>query len=224
MKTTTSVVKPKDDLWVCIKASELSLTDEFMQHKPNGVREQKLKDSLETVIKNGINNFWRPKIDPTLDKAGNILFKAGDKPAVGKSYNWWCNNAKKFNPKRNSRLGTKSQYVAFIGVLIKTLVAEGWTVDAAGDVVCNDSKKLGNYMNCENAKRNFEPTGSRAIAGFYDLANTRKILAEDEDVSWFWLAGGCCIDYSYDEPLGDFWNYDCIYGNLNVSVGWLVQS
>ena len=40
----------------------------------------------------------------------------------------------------------------------------------------------------EDAKYNFEPTGSRIICGFYDLANTYKIFAEDEEAGGFWLA------------------------------------
>jgi len=224
VETLPTTAKEDDDLFICIKASELRLTDEFMQHKPNGEREQKLKDALEAVIKKGIPNFWRPRMDPSFDKKGNICFKAGEKPAVGKSYNWWRENAKKFNPKRKSRLGTKSQYIAFLGVLIKALVAEDWTVDEAWAAVCNDSKKLGHYWNSENAKHAFEATGSRAIAGFYDLANAYKILAEDEEVGGFWLAGGCYCNSSYDYPLADLGHhFSCGYA-LYCSVGWLVLS
>ena len=150
-----------DEMFVLIEASKLSMDDEFMKHKPNSKRELVLKNALEAVIKKGIPNFWRPRMDPTLDKAENICFKTGKKPAVGKSYNWWRDNAKKFNPRRKSRLGTKSQYIAFLGVLIKTLIAEDWTVDEAWDAVCNNSEKLGHYWNSENVKHEFEPTGSR---------------------------------------------------------------
>jgi len=224
VETLPTTAKEDDDLFICIKASELRLTDEFMQHKPNGEREQKLKDALEAVIKKGIPNFWRPRMDPSFDKKGNICFKAGEKPAVGKSYKWWRENARKFNPKRKSRLGTKSQYIAFLGVLIKALVAEDWDIDEAWNAVCNDSKKLGHYWNSENAKHTFEPTGSRAIAGFYDLANAYKILAEDEEAGGFWVAGG---SYYFD---GDYYPlaglghcFDCS-GTLIDSVGWLVLS
>jgi len=221
---TVSVAMEDDDLFVCIKASELSLDDEFMQHKPNGEREQKLKDALEAVIKKGILDFWRPRMDPSFDKKGNICFKAGEKPAVGNSYNWWRDNAKKFNPKRRSRLGTKSQYIAFLGVLIKTLVAEDWDIAEAWDAVCNDSEKLGHYWNSENAKHAFEPTGSRAIVGFYDLANTCKILAEDEEAGGFWLAGGYYGHGSNNIPLAVLGHYGGCNNVLSGSVGWLVLS
>ncbi|MBP3285133.1 MAG: hypothetical protein J6M02_06495 [Clostridia bacterium] len=220
-----SVAKEDDDLFVCIKASELSLIDEFMQHRPKSEKERILKGRLKDVILKRIDDFWRPRMDPTLDEAENICFKAGKEPAVGRSYNWWHENAKKYCPKRKSRLGTKSQYVAFLGVLIKTLVDEGWTVDEAWDAVCNDSKKLGHYRNSENARYDFEPTGSSAIAGFYDLVNTCKILAEDEETGGFWLVGGCYFNFSSNHPLADLGHYidGCNY-DLNNGVGWLVLS
>lgn len=72
----------------------------------------------------------------------------GQKPAVGKSYNSWIEIVK------NSKwcIGTKSQYIAFLGVLIKRIVDKGWTVDEAWKAVCSDSKKLGHYINSDNAK------------------------------------------------------------------------
>jgi len=219
-----SSIQEEDDIFVCIKASELSLDDKFMRYQPKSRRERDFKALLEEVIKKGIEDFWRPRMDPTLDEAGNICFKAGKRPAICKSYKWWRENAKQFNPKRKSRLGTKTQYVAFLGVLIKALVAEGWTVSEAWCAVCNDSKELGHYCNSEDAKHVFEPTGSRAIAGFYDLANTRKILAEDEEAGWFWLAGGTGGNYSYYYPLAVLGHYDLCNLDIGNSVGWLVLS
>ena len=70
------------------------------------------------------------------------------------------------------------------------LVAKGWTCCEAWDAICNDSKNLGHYRNSHNAKHQFEDTGSREICGFFDLANTYKILAEDKEAGGFWLAGG----------------------------------
>jgi len=219
-----SSIQEEDDIFVCIKASELSFDDEFMKHKPKTKREKEFKDLLEEVIKKGIADFWRPRMDPTLDKAGNICFRAGKEPAISNSYNWWRDNAKKFNPKRKSRLGTKSQYIAFLGVLMKALVDEGWTVSEAWDSVCNDSKKLGHYRNSEKAKRKVEPTGSREIVGFYDLANTCKLLAEDEEAGGFWLASGSYLGDSIGNSLVDLgYGYDCD-GGLNRGVGWLVLS
>lgn len=217
-KTETS-----EGLFSLIEASKLSLKDKFMKYKPKTQMEKKLKELLEQVIKGGVKDFWRPSLDPSFtdDKAG-ICYVAGKEPAVGKSYNWWNKTAKEYNPNRCSRLGTKSEYVAFLGVLIKALVSEGWTITAAWNAVCNDSKELGHYWNSENALHNFEPTGSRAICGFFDLANTCKILAEDEEAGGFWLAGGNGDSNSYNFPLAGLYHYSNQFSNYNISVGWLV--
>jgi len=212
-----------DEMFVLIEASKLSMDDEFMQYRPKTAREKEFKDLLEDVIRNEIDDFWHPRIDPTLDEVENICFKVGKKPAVGNSYNWWRENAKKFNPMHNSRLGTKSQYIAFIGVFIKTLVVEGWMVDEAWNAVCNDSQKLGHYWNSENAKHKFELTGSRVIAGFCDLANTIKILADDEDAGVFWFAGGGYNFNSVRNPLVDLGNSSNCNGRQSMCVGWIVM-
>lgn len=209
---------------VLIEASKLSLDDEFMQHHPKSRRERKFRHLLGDVIVKGIPDFWRPRMDPTLDREGNIYFRGGEKPAVGKFYHWWSANAQMFNSKHKSRLGTKSEYIAFLGVLIKKLVAEGWTKDEAWDAVCNDSKRLGHYLSPETLKLSFGFTGSMVIAGFSDLANTRKILADDEDVDVFWIAGGCYKVFSDNNPLADFVRGDIAYGYPDNSVGWLVLS
>ena len=213
----------EDDTFELIKASKLSLDDDFMKHELNTSWERKFKDELEDVIKRGIKDFWRPKYDPSFneDKTG-ICYEPGKMPAVGKNYNWWEEIAKKFDPTRKSRLGTKSEYVAFLGCFIKNLVESGWEVAKAWDTVCNDSKELGHYRNSKDAKGNFEPTGSREILGFYDLANTRKILAEDEEAGGFWLAGGNFLNSSDFNPLADLYHYGCRNYDCDNSVGWLV--
>ena len=212
----------KNDVNKCvlIEASKLSLKDTFMRHKPKTEAEKKFKSTLTEVIKNGIEDFYRPAMDPSfMDKEKTkIHYMAGEKPALGKSYNWWKETVK------DSKLcfGTKAQYVAFLGVLIKMLVAKGWTCCEAWDVVCNDSKELGHYWNSDNAKHQFEDTSSRELCGFFDLANTYKILAEDEEAGSFWLASGVYVNFSFDFPLACLgmscnFNDDC-----NNGVAWLV--
>ena len=205
---------------ILVEASKLSLTDDFMRHKPKTAKEQKFKDTLTCVIKTGIEDFYRPVMDPSFSdkEKTKIHYVAGEKPAVGKSYNWWKETVKD----SNFCIGTKAQYVAFLGVLIKMLVAKGWTVDGAWDAVCNDSKNLGHYWNSNNAKLRSEGTGSREICGFFDLANTYKILAKDEEAGGFWLAGGRYRDNGDDCPLADLALRNNYGSNHNNSVAWLV--
>ena len=217
-----------EDAFVLIEASKLSLDDEFMKHEPTNESEEIFKEGLTKVIQKGIKDFYRPKYDPSFNGDGTgVIFKAGNKPAVGKSYNWWKKVAKEFMPERNSRLGTKSEYVAFLGVLIKKLVEdEKWSVAKAWDAVCNNSKELGHYWNSEDAKYDFEDTGMREICGFFDLANTCKNLAEDED-DWtggFCLAGGCCFYVSDFNPLADLGRFADLNFDRDYSVGWFVLS
>ena len=209
-----------NDECILVEASKLSLNDDFMSYYPLTKKEKKFKAILTEVIKSGIEDFYRPVMDPSFaDEAKTkIHYKAGDLPSKGKSYNWWEETVK------DSKwcLGTKAQHVAFLGVLIKMLVAKGWTVDAAWDAVCNDSKNLGHYRNSDNAKHQFEYTGSREICGFFDLANTYKILAKDEEAGGFWLAGGYCVGNSGDFPLADLDLNDDCNRNHNNGVAWLV--
>lgn len=211
-----------NDVFVLCEASKLSLDDEFMKHTPCSENERKLKKLLEKAIKSGLKDFYRPVYDPSFDKDGNICYVADAKPAVGKSYNWWKENAKRFCPERGSRLGTKKEYIAFLGILIKKLSESGWNIAEAWNAVCNDSKELGHYWNSSNAKHEFESTGSRKICVFYDLANTFKILSEDEEAGGYWLAGGYYNNFSNGNPLADLDHDDGRDDDCNHSVGWLV--
>lgn len=221
-KCTASVEQQSE--FVRIPASELSLEqDWFKKFKPKTENEKKFYEQLREVIPRGVKDFYRPKYDPSFNQEGTgICYVSGKKPAVGESYNWWAKTAKKFKPECKSRLGTKSEYIAFLAVLIKSLVASGWSIAKAWNAVCNDSKELGHYCNSENAKHTFEDTESREICGFCDLANTYKILAEDEEAGGFWLAGGYYNNFGNFFPLaGLYHNFDRNY-DIDFSVGWLV--
>ena len=221
------VRKPKawGENFILIDAESLSLNDAFMQHEPVTEAEEDFKALLTEAITKGVKNFYRPKYDPTVTYGvRRISFVARMEPAVGKSYNWWFDVAKEFNPKRDSRLGTRLEYVAFLGVLIKKLVEEGKSVEWVWNAVCNDSKELGHYWDSEDAKHEFEPTGSRCICGFYDLANTYKILSEDEDAGGFWLASGFYGNFDYLGRLAGL-RHITFRGHVQFgSVGWLVLS
>ena len=217
--------KAKDSMFVLIEASQLSLDDKFMQYEPTSNRQREFKKLLTEAIKGGLSDFWRPKLDPSFneDETG-IVFETGKRPAVEKSYNWWEVKAKEYLPERGSRLGTRTEYVAFLGVFIKKLVASGWSVSNAWNAVCDDSRELGHYWNSENAKHDIEVTGSREICGFCDLSNMCKILAWDAETGGFWLAGGYYFDSSNSHPLADFSHDTDLVIDYYDSVGWLVLS
>ena len=218
-----------EDAFVLVEASKLSLDDKFMKHKPKNKREEELKELLKKVIKKGIKDFYRPRYDPSFNEDGtSVNYEAGENPAIGKSYNWWDKVAKEYMPKRHSRLGTKSEYIAFLGVLIKELVSTGLRVDKAWAAICNDSSKLGNLSDYKNVI--FEKTGSREVCGFFDLANTYKILMEDKDdiSGGYWLGATGIVNFN---DWGDYWYYPVLMGiqfefnrkqEDRRSVGWIV--
>lgn len=217
---TATTINP--DFLELIEASKLSLKDKFMQHVPRTWSEQALYKSIKSVIFDGIKDFYRPIIDPSLiyDK---ISYIKGTHPAVGKNYTWWKKNAKNLCPERNSRLGTTKEYTAFLGVLIKKMVDDGWKVEEAWHAVCNDSYELGHYWSYARENHcNFEPTGKREVCGFYDLANVRKILAGDKDTSGIFLASGCCNYRGDFFPIATLIRIDFTPSNLNSCVGWIV--
>ena len=208
---------------ILIEAERLSAEDCFMCYIPKTNREKEMKELILEVIENKVKNFYRPIMDPSFTDDG-ISYVVGKNPAGCRSYNWWADTAKKYDPSRESRLGTRLEYGAFLGVLIKKLVEEGKSIEWAWNAVCNDSKELGHYWNSEDAKHKVEPTGSRCICGFYDLVNVSKILAEDEEVGGFWLAGGDCNSCSFVYPLVDLCCGSARSHDFNFSVGWLVLS
>jgi hypothetical protein len=222
-KSSVPKIRIHESDFVLIDVESLSLEDEFMQHEPTTPMEKEFKKLLIDAIRKGVKNFYRPVMDPSFTDNG-IAYVVGKEPAVGKSYNWWEKMAEKYDSSRNSRLGTRLEYVAFLGVLIKKLIEEGKAVEWAWNAVCNDSKELGHYWNSENAKNEFEPTGSRCICGFYDLANTYKILAEDEEAGGFWLAGGVYVLNGFNGPLADLGHNTYRFYGYDNCVGWLVLS
>lgn len=219
--------KYTDKAFILVEAEMLSPGDEFMQHRPRNKKEAATKELINEAIYAKVKNFYRPKYDPslTLTTSGRvgICFEPDKEPAMEVEYKFWVEAAKNYNPERNSRLGTRLEYGAFLGVLIKKFVAAGKSLEWAWNAVCNDSREVGNYRDSENHE-SIELTGSRCFFGFCDLGNTYKILADEDYEDAFWLAGGAYLTKGKDYPLADIAHYfnllECFYN----SVGWVVMS
>lgn len=201
-------------------ASELRFDDDFMKHEPKTKKEQKFKELLENVIKCGIKDFWAPKCAPSFNKAGTgICFEPGMAPATGKPFDWWKDVAENFAPFHKSRLGTKSEYIAFLAVLIKKLVASGWTVDDAWDAVCFNSKKLWHYL---NDKYEHEDTSCEQIFGAGYFSNTYKFLADDNNTNYMWIAEGYIEGNDWYEPLFSLSGWPHHISGDGFCTGWIV--
>lgn len=201
-----------------IEGSDSGKYSELFKHNPVDEDEREFIKMFAEAISYGVKSFRVPVNDPSINASGNLQFVSGCIPAVGHSYEQLENLAEK----NGIRLGTKNEYILFLGTIIIRLMEEGWTEKDAWYAVCTDSTKLGHYYNSENSKNNLETTGARKIVGKCDLANTYKILAKDEKDGRLWMAGGSYLCNSYNKPLAYFQFFDYDNHLHNFSVGWFV--
>ena len=209
-----------DEIFPIIDPSEL-IGHKLLKHEPKNRRQERLLDDIRKGIDLKLSAFRAPYMDPS-EENGKIIFKHGNKPALGHSPVWWDETWKRFMPSKNSRSGTELHHAAFLGKLMKYLIDEkNYSVGNAWKAVCNDSRDLGHYWNSKDAKYEFEPTGSRKVGLFCDLANTCKILKK-RGASGFLLAGGRYCNFSEGCPLADMSTINNPSDNYYYSVGWLV--
>ena len=205
---------------ITVEGSDSQIYFDMLKYTPasNSKNEKKFLEFLKEAVAAGVKNFKVPVCDPSIAENGSLQFVAGCKPAVGYSYN----KLKELAIKNDVQLGSKNQYVLFLATIIHRLVEEGWSKADAFYAVCSDSTQLGHYRNSEKARYDFDVTGSRKIAGKCDLANTYKILRNDEKGGGFWFASGDYRFYGFNNPLANLnlnFNYDIHYKNC---VGWFV--
>ena len=189
-----------EEMFPIVDIENISLEDSFMQYEPKTEEEKRVKASIIEAKRIGMKNFRIPAMDPAVaDDGETIIYCAGRKPAVGKSPKWWDENAPKFMPSKNSRLKDDLQADVVLGVMrIKYLVEEKeYKVAEAWEAVCVNSKNLGHYWNSENAKHEFETTGSRQIGKCFDLGNTFKIVKKRGDSGFMLFGGYYCFDGDY---------------------------
>lgn len=208
---------------ILVEASKLSLMDAFMKHEPKTDMEKRFKKELCETIKEGVEDFYKPIMDPSFVdvEKKKFHFKAGEKPAIGKSYNWWV-EAIKDSP---WCIGTETQYTAFLGVLIKELVdTRGWRVCDAWDAVCNDSDRLGHYNYNEDRRCPIKKTGADEVCGFYDLANVSKFFAYNEYKDAIFCNYSDCRNTGEQAPLGciGYTIFHKLNKNFERSVPWLL--
>lgn len=221
-KTTIENKSIQEFIFIDVKS--LSADDDFMKFIPHTRILRETKDLIAEAIKTRVEDFYLPKCDPSFTEDGGICFVAGKMPAVGKSYEWWVKTAEEYAPEHNSRIGTKLEYAAFLATLIKQLVEEGNELCKAWELVCYNSEELGHYWNSPNAQKAFELTGSREVFGMCDLANTCKMLKENEETDGFLIAAGSYGNISNYSPIAKLQHAsNCKYENHD-GVGWIIIS
>lgn len=203
---------------ITVEGSDSHIYSDMLKYTPASEAEEKFLKFLKDAVNAGVKKFKVPVCDPSIDENGSLQFVASCTPAVGYSYN----ELKELANENGVQLGSKNQYVLFLATIVFNLVEEGWSKADAFYAVCTDSTQLGHYRNSEKAKHDFEVTGSRKIAGKCDLANTYKVLRNDEKTGGFWLAGGGYHCGGNFDPLAGLNLYDCYDLRCSYCVGWFV--
>lgn len=221
-KETTPTIS-KNNFECRIDPEAFPLDAEWFNHNPTTKRQRETKELfLDARSQGRLHSFTCMTIDPSI-KDGKLVYEKGLPPAVGFSQRKWEKMLKEYNPSRNSRQLARTEYACRNLYLIWKLVESGYEVEEAWREVCDDSKKIGHYCNSNNAKEDFEPTGSREVCGFCDLANTYKLLAEDpwDKAGGFWDASGGYGDCGDDCPLADLIHNGSVYDDDDGGVGLL---
>lgn len=170
---------------ITVEGSDSQIYSDMLEYTPANNAEKRFLQRLKKAVDAGVKPFKVPVCDPSIAEDGSLQFVAGCKPAVGYSYN----ELKELAYKNGVELGSEDQYVLFLTMISHRLIEDyGWSKANAINAVCYDSTELGHYCNSANAKDDLELTGSRGVAGKFDLANTCKILAKDEKAGGFWVA------------------------------------
>lgn len=195
----------------------------WLEHQPTTRRQKETLDLyLDAKAKGRLHTFTCMTIDPSV-KDGKLVYQKGLPIKTGFSQRQWAKMLKEYNPSRNSRQMTRTEYACRNLLLIQRLVESGYEIEEAWKNICDDSKKIGHYRNSDNPKGTFEPTGSREVCGFCDLGNAWKLIAEDpwEEAGGFWAAGGYYDDYSDYDPVAGLFHVSCVYDDYDCGVGML---
>ncbi len=174
-----------------------SFEGEWIEHKPTTMHQKRIMRIYQDAKGEGrLHAFTCMTIYPSV-KDGKLVYQKGLPVVTGFSQRDWEKMLKEFNPSRNSRQMTLTEYMCKILFIIQKLVKSGYEIEAAWEMVCDASQKIGHYRNSYNAKDDFGPKGSRNVCGFYDLGNIGKLIATDpwKRDSGFWVVGDYDPDY-----------------------------
>ena len=211
----TSDKKTDDDAFILVETSKLSLEDKFMKHEPTTETQEEFKKELVNVINIGVSDFYRAKYSPSLGVDGNLVFKAGRWIPHGRSFDWWKKIINESASGQKVRFGTRKEYIAFLGDLIKKLVTIGWSTQEAWEAVCDDPGELHRKRYSMNKDSRFksEYTNFQNLYYINDIVNTKKFLLCDDKTTGLWL-----IRY----PNRSLYNFVfmSIGINLNDEVPW----
>ncbi len=216
-----------EKLFPIIFVEKLSLDSKVMRYSTKTLKQRTFKQLLESAIKQDFPNFRIALYSPSLEGEDcNINFIPGEFPAVGKTANFWFERFKSAIPEKNSRMMSVTEYVLFIGYVMNYLIEEEkMSSKLVWSFFCDDSSQIENYSDSKDLIYDLEPTGSRKIGAFFDLANTSKIVCADNilskfaSFSKFMLVSGSYNESGKAYPICSIGKLNSPDSELNYSVG-----
>ena len=90
----TAITALTDTRLIIINPQEDGFFDAVLNFKSDYTSINVFIDAVEEVKAEKLDVFYKPIYDPSED-SDKIVYKKGNKPAVGHSYNWWSKTASK---------------------------------------------------------------------------------------------------------------------------------
>ncbi len=204
-----------DKMFPIVEASKLSLKDEFLKYEPETLYQERIKETLIVGIKAGLKDFRKPRMSLLSDE---FAYEVGLSPVKGRTCGLWRANAKSFMPEKNSRLGTETEYAAFLGLAIKFFINEmEYTVSEAWNTVCNfHTREVVKYLNSRVARR------SELIGLLCELQGINKVLMSEYDCYYIYLINKDAYNMHCRGCMSDGRCEGCPNPNYDNSVGWIV--
>lgn len=147
----------------------------IMEYCPTGLYETNLYRNLQQARKNHLPPFRAPIMDPSWE-GDKLVYKFGNKPAIGLRGKEWAPIARNFMPEKKSSLGTQEQRAVLLAeLMIYFMDEEHCTAEEAYRRVVRGAKPYGHFYGGPTAECAV-PTGSNPLANRYDWANTAKFI------------------------------------------------
>ena len=119
-------------------------------------------------------------------------------------------------------MGTPNEYYAFIGAIIKDIVAHGFSISKAWHAVCDDLNELKYLWEHMVSNQEYSQGARKKIFwGPFDFAKNNKILAKEDDEG-FWMTGVNYQGIKNFNPLTSVVHIGCKEGEYFNTTGWVV--
>lgn len=223
-----SIEMKKNECEFEVRIDPNTFEGEWLQHKPISHAEMEAIKTYKKQKRRGeLPVFTCMSIDPAFVN-NELVYEKGLVPAVGYSYPFWRRVIREYDPTRNSRMMSITEYQYRNMFIVQRLFQAGWSVEDSWKAVFRDSKDIGNFRHSIEGKSEMSPTGSNPVAGFYDLGNTRKLLSRDfytkrPHKDRIYIGGGGYNNLSGLHPVGSIQEFEWVDTDLFSAIGLMVM-